>query len=122
MGNFYKAFLVGFIGLATLSAADPASATPAVSAVPAAPVAPAPETNLAPAPVVHHKPDKEFEKCQLKRGGVLYEEYATALHTKRFRNEFTTAQWKTILLQKRIRIPLTGPDHRAMLKLFVGEE
>lgn len=60
-------------------------------------------------------------KEEKKVGGVLYEQYATALHTKRLRSEFTRAQWKTILLQKRIRIPLTAQDHHEMELFFIGE-
>lgn len=60
-------------------------------------------------------------KWEKKRGGKLYDEYATALHTKRLHNEFTSAQWKTILLQKRIRIPLTEREHRDLLRFFINE-
>lgn len=60
-------------------------------------------------------------KEEKRVGGVLYEQYSTALHTKRLRNEFTRAEWKTILLQKRIRIPLTAQDHHDMELFFIGE-
>ncbi len=59
---------------------------------------------------------------RLKRGGVLFREYVDALHAPRYRREFTKAQWKTILLQKRIRIPLTAEEHRSLTKLFIDEE
>lgn len=62
------------------------------------------------------------EAAALKaQGGVVYEEYGTAWHAIRYRTEFTAAQWKTILLQKRVRVPLTADDQRALSKLFVGE-
>lgn len=62
------------------------------------------------------------ERAALKaRGGVVYEEYGDAWHPIRYRSEFTAAQWKTILLQKRIRVPMTVQDQRALSELFVGE-
>ena len=76
------------------------------------------ETNISPS---GKSRDKECQEIRLKRGGVLYQEYATAIHTKRYRTEFTPAQWKTILLQKRVRIPLTAEEHRSLEMLFIGE-
>lgn len=64
---------------------------------------------------------KALIKERKKQGGIVYEEYATVIHTKRLRSEFTPAQWKTILLQKRIRVPFTAQDHRDILLFFVGE-
>jgi hypothetical protein len=62
------------------------------------------------------------EAAELKaQGAEVYEEYGDAWHAVRYRNEFTAAQWKTILLQKRIRVPLTAEDQRALSELFVGE-
>ncbi len=55
------------------------------------------------------------------QGGVVYDEYGDAWHPIRYRTEFTAAQWKTILLQKRIRVPLTAKDQRALSELLVGE-
>lgn len=63
-----------------------------------------------------------LSKYRFKRGGLLYQYYAEAMHSKRYRREFTTAQWKTILLQKRVRIPWTAEDHRAFYRFFVGED
>lgn len=57
-------------------------------------------------------------KNEKTRGGELYEQYATAMHNKRTPKEMTPAQWKTVLLQKRIRIPLTAEDHRDLLQFF----
>jgi hypothetical protein len=64
---------------------------------------------------------KQEEAALKAQGGVVYEEYGTAWHPIRYRTEFTAAQWKTILLQKRVRVPLTADDQRALSKLFVGE-
>lgn len=64
---------------------------------------------------------KQQEAALKAQGGVVYEEYGTAWHSIRYRTEFTAAQWKTILLQKRVRVPLTADDQRALSKLFVGE-
>ena len=64
---------------------------------------------------------KVIEDTRLKRGGVLYQEYVDAMHTRRYRKEFTPAQWKTILLQKRVRIPLSAEEHRSLEALFIGE-
>lgn len=55
------------------------------------------------------------------QGAEVYDEYGDAWHAVRYRNEFSAAQWKTILLQKRIRVPLTAEDQRALSELFVGE-
>lgn len=70
---------------------------------------------------VKQDPKKARRQQSLKRGGNLYEEYATALHSKRRMSEFTPAQWKTILLQKRIRIPLTAKDHHDLEEFFLGD-
>lgn len=68
------------------------------------------------------KPLTKEEIAKLKeRGGEVYEEYGEAWHSIRYQKEFTAAQWKTILLQKRVRVPLTADDQRALLELFVGE-
>lgn len=68
------------------------------------------------------KPLSKKEAAKLKeRGGVIYEAYGEAWHPIRYQKEFGAAQWKTILLQKRVRVPLTAQDQRALLKLFVGE-
>lgn len=68
------------------------------------------------------EPKSKKEIAVLKaQGGVAYEEYGEAWHSIRYRSEFTAAQWKTILLQKRIRVPLTAEDQRALSQLFVGE-
>ncbi len=64
---------------------------------------------------------KQEEAALKQQGGVVYEEYGTAWHSIRYRTEYTAAQWKTILLQKRVRVPLTADDQRALSKLFVGE-
>ena len=72
------------------------------------------------AKVVKSEPKEKRSTIQneKKRGGELYEEYATAMHNKRTPKEMTPAQWKTVLLQKRIRIPLTAEDHRDLLEFF----
>ncbi len=68
------------------------------------------------------KPLTKEEIAKLKeRGGEVYEEYGEAWHSIRYQKEFTAAQWKTILLQKRVRVPLTADDQRALQELFVGE-
>lgn len=61
---------------------------------------------------------KNVIKDEKARGGELYEEYSTAMHNKRTQREMTPAKWKTVLLQKRIRIPLTAEDHRDLLIFF----
>lgn len=68
-----------------------------------------------------YKPSQAMLKQEKKRGGEVYEEYANVIHAKRYRNEFTPAQWKTILLQKRVRIPFTAQEHHDILLFFVNE-
>lgn len=69
--------------------------------------------------VVKCDPEKRnIIKNEKIRGGELYEEYATAMHNRRTQKEMTPAQWKTVLLQKRIRIPLTAEDHRDLEVFF----
>lgn len=101
-----------------------AAETPAVKE-PAKVAAPALAPGSAAAQVAEAKKKKAETQARIKEqkkiGGVLYEQYSTALHTKRLRNEFTRAEWKTILLQKRIRIPLTAQDHYDMELFFIGE-
>ena len=65
--------------------------------------------------------EKKQKKDRLKRGGILYDRYGTAIHARRYSREFTRAQWKTIMLQKRVRIPLSAEEHRSLSKLLVDE-
>lgn len=80
-----------------------------------------------PAFTAEKEPEKKKNKAsqkeikeEKKQGGEYYEEYVTAMHNKRFQNEFTPAEWKTILLQKRVRVPFTAEEHRDLL-LFFGD-
>jgi len=45
-----------------------------------------------------------------------YEEHAARAHPDRYPNELTDAEWKTVMLQMRVRAPLTARDHRKILK------
>lgn len=112
---FLSALVVGLTAISADAPPKPPEIAPPTAVVPAQPAFTTPAAQLS------AKPDKAVLKCRTKRGGVLYEEYAAALHTKRLRNEFTSAQWKTILLQKRVRVPLTAEDHRDLLQFFVHE-
>lgn len=100
----------------TKKAAPAASPAKTESAITATPSPEKPHNGPRP-----YKPSQAMLKQEKKRGGEVYEEYATVMHAKRYRNEFTPAQWKTILLQKRVRIPFTAQEHHDILLFFVNE-
>jgi cytochrome c5 len=75
-----------------------------------APAAQAPEPPAAVAP-----PAKKPEKKKLT-GAELYQVNCNRCHAERYPTEFTTAQWKTVMLHMRVRANLPAAQAREILK------
>ena len=61
------------------------------------------------------KAPKKAEKKKLT-GAELYAIHCNRCHNERYATEFTAAQWKTIMLQMRVRANLPEDQAKAILK------
>jgi mono/diheme cytochrome c family protein len=103
--------------LALVTAADPAPKTDAN---------PAPKTDTNPAPKTDAKPVKSDKKAETKTtkkltGAELYAVHCNRCHAERYPTEFTSAQWKTIVMEMRVRANLPASQAKAILK-YLEEE
>jgi len=89
--------------LAFVAAADPPDAK-ASDAKPA-------EATAAGAKVLPTKPEKKK-----LTGAELYSIHCNRCHAERYATEFTSAQWKTIMLHMRVRANLPAAQAREILK------
>jgi hypothetical protein len=60
-------------------------------------------------------PEKPVEN-KSRSGADLYATHCNRCHQERFATEFTSAQWKTIMLHMRVRANLTAEDANEILK------
>lgn len=60
--------------------------------------------------------DVMAEDVKEKTPAQAYEDHAARAHPDRYPNELTDAEWKTVMLQMRVRAPLTARDHRKILR------
>jgi hypothetical protein len=60
-------------------------------------------------------PESPVEK-QSRSGAELYATHCSRCHQERFATEFTSAQWKTIMLHMRVRANLTAEDANEIVK------
>lgn len=72
---------------------------------------PKPEKDQKPA----KKTEKKVEKAKLT-GSELYAIHCGRCHAERYPTEFTAAQWKTVVMEMRVRANLPAADARAILK------
>jgi hypothetical protein len=98
--------------LTFVTAADPPAANTQTAAT-NAPVTQASEPKAAaaePAP-----PAKKTEKKSLT-GAELYQVNCNRCHSERYATEFTSAQWKTLMIHMRVRANLPAAQAREILK------
>jgi mono/diheme cytochrome c family protein len=65
------------------------------------------------------KPEKKADKRAEKKkptGAELYAINCNRCHSERYPTEFTAAQWKTIMLEMRVRANLPAAQAKAILK------
>jgi len=60
-------------------------------------------------------PEKPLENTS-RSGADLYATHCSRCHQERFATEFTSTQWKTIMLHMRVRANLTAEDANEILK------
>jgi hypothetical protein len=85
-----------------------------------APAASPPATN---APTAQIKGAKAIKKpVKVKLTGVeLYQVNCNRCHAERYPTEFTSAQWKTIMIHMRVRANLPAAQAREILKFLQGD-
>jgi hypothetical protein len=69
--------------------------------------------------LAHAEPEKKTEKKTEKpklTGAGLYAINCNRCHPERYATEFTSAQWKTIMLQMRVRANLPAAQAKEILK------
>ena len=77
-----------------------------------------------PAPQPEKKPAKKAAmKSEKKKltGSELYSIHCNRCHAERYPTEFTAAQWKTIVMEMRVRANLPAADAKAIRK-YLQEE
>ncbi len=57
-------------------------------------------------------------RCTARKGRELYKEYGTAMHSQRLQNELSPAEWLTVLLFHRVRVPFTAEEHCNLNRFF----
>jgi hypothetical protein len=65
--------------------------------------------------LAHAEPEKKTEKPKLT-GAELYAINCNRCHPERYATEFTSAQWKTIMLHMRVRANLPAAQAKEILK------
>ncbi len=81
-------------------------------------------TAAEPKPQEEVKPEKSVKKKAEKRkltGAELYAVHCNRCHPERYPAEWTAAQWKTIMLEMRVRANLPAEQAKAILK-YLREE
>ncbi len=63
----------------------------------------------------HAEPEKKAEKPKLT-GAELYAINCNRCHPERYATEFTSAQWKTLMLHMRVRANLPATQAKEVLK------
>jgi mono/diheme cytochrome c family protein len=63
----------------------------------------------------HAEPEKKAEKPKLT-GAELYAINCARCHPERYATEFTSAQWKTLMLHMRVRANLPAAQAKVILK------
>jgi cytochrome c5 len=67
------------------------------------------------------KPVEPETKAKKLTGAELYEIHCNRCHSERYPTEFTSAQWKTIMMHMRVRANLPAAQAREILK-FLQED
>ena len=65
------------------------------------------------------KPTKSADKKEIKKkltGSELYAVHCGRCHPERYATEFTAAQWKTVVMEMRVRANLPADQAKAILK------
>lgn len=57
-------------------------------------------------------------RCSYRKGDLYYKEYGDAMHRYRLPSELTPAQWRTVMLFHRVRIPLTADEYCSLVDFF----
>jgi hypothetical protein len=107
---------------ASLSLAALAAALYATSLWTTAGADPKPDkkTEANPDPKDAPKTTKKTEKKKLT-GNELYSIHCNRCHSERYPTEFTAAQWKTIMIQMRVRANLPADQAKTILKYLTEE-
>ena len=65
--------------------------------------------------LAHAEPEKKTEPKKLT-GAELYPIHCARCHPERYATEFTSAQWKTLMLHMRVRANLPAAQAKVILK------